>query len=265
MESGSIFAGTAQYYAQYRPRYPEELFSLLRDTFGLNARSRVLDLGCGPGPLSLRLAPQVERVIAIDPNREMLAEGKRLAGAQNVDNIDWLTGESGQLSAFSDRIGDLDLTVMGRSFHWMDREQTLRDLYCMTKPGGGVAVIDDSGPAGGKPAPWRELTWEVIREWLGEERRSGVNRVYSHPKEEHGKILRQSSFRDYESVQIPVERTSTLDEVIGGLFSTSHCAPPVLGDLKDGFEADLRKRLLELDPSGLYQEKVVVEVKIVRK
>ena len=174
----------------------------------------------------------------------MLAEAKKLAVEKHIGNVTWIKGESSMLPALSDRIGDIDLTVMGKSFFWMDRERTLLDLYSLTNPGGGVAVIDDGHPVEGSSAPWRDLIWVVIRRWLGEERRAGVDRVYAHPKEEHALILKRSPFRDYETVVIPVTRTSTLDELVGGLFSASYCSPPVLGDLKDGFEADLRKELL---------------------
>jgi SAM-dependent methyltransferase len=52
-----IFTGTAGYYSRFRPGYPEEMFAMLSEKFGLNGCSRVLDLGCGPGLLSFKLAP----------------------------------------------------------------------------------------------------------------------------------------------------------------------------------------------------------------
>lgn len=266
--AGRIFTGTAQYYARYRPCYPEEVFTVLRVKFGLDERSRVLDLGCGPGPLAIGLAPGVGQVIGVDPNEEMLAEARRLAAEKRTHNITWLSGESGLLLSMAGKIGIVRLTVMGRSLHWMDRARTLRDLYTLTDEGGGVAVIDSEEPKdtpdNRKPS-WRDLIWEVSRRWLGEERRAGPDGVYSHSREEHGKLLQDSPFRDFEVVRIPIEGTRTLDEVIGYLYSTSHCSPAVLGNLKDDFEADLRRELLAIEPSGIYHERASLGIKMAWK
>ena len=51
-----IYQGTAWYYSRFRPPYPDALVKVLRDTFGLDGAGRLLDLGCGPGPVALRVA-----------------------------------------------------------------------------------------------------------------------------------------------------------------------------------------------------------------
>ena len=54
------FAGTAPFY-RFRVPYPPEVFAFLRAEFGLDYRCRVLDLGCGPGTLSIPLSRLVRR------------------------------------------------------------------------------------------------------------------------------------------------------------------------------------------------------------
>lgn len=256
----NVFAGTARYYARYRPHYPVEVIALLMEKFKLDKDSRVMDLGCGPGHLTLKLAPHVAGVIAIDPLEEMLAEGRQAARDLRLSNIDWLRGESGELRHFSFRIGSISLTVMGRSFHWMDREQTLKDLYSTTGTGGGIAVITDSGPKDGVWAPWREIIWHTIKKWLGEERRAGTNGTYTHPEKHHEAIVRESAFQDPEEAYIDFERTWTLDEIVGYLYSASATSVPVLGEKKEPFEAELRERLTEYEPSGRFREAGTVQI-----
>jgi 2-polyprenyl-3-methyl-5-hydroxy-6-metoxy-1,4-benzoquinol methylase len=47
----------------------------------------VLDVGAGPGRFSLALAPEVGRVVAVDPSREMLAILRREARARGLANV----------------------------------------------------------------------------------------------------------------------------------------------------------------------------------
>ena len=259
-DSRNVFTGTARYYARYRPQYPDDAISLLIARFNLDKSSRVLDLGCGPGHLALKLAPYVANVVAIDPLEEMLAEGRQAERDLCLSNIDWLCGQSSMLSELAARIGSINLTVMGRSFHWMDREQTLRDLYLMTGTEGGIAVITDSGPKDGVWAPWREIIWDTVKKWLGEERRAGTNGTYTHPDKNHQNIVQESPFQNMEITHIDVERNWKLDDIIGYLYSASSTSIPVLGKKKELFEAELRERLTEYEMSGRFHETATVEV-----
>lgn len=265
-ESENLFSGTAPYYAHYRPDYPEQIFTLLIDKFSLNKNSRVLDLGCGTGQIALKIAPHVAEVLAVDPQEEMLQEGKSLAAQSKVANIKWLRGESANITTISSKIGEIDLTAIGRAFHWMDREQTLRDLSAITKSGGGVVIIGDNGPRDGPPGnPWKAVIDETVRHWLGDSRKAGTKGTYTHPEKRFEAILKESPFHNLESVKISTTRTWTIDQIIGYLYSTSSTSIPVLGDKKELFEADLRRRLLSLDPGGLFNEEVTTQVLMVWK
>jgi ubiquinone/menaquinone biosynthesis C-methylase UbiE len=258
----NVFAGTAWYYARYRPGYPDKVFDLLRDRFGLTGDSRVLDLGCGTGQIALQLAPYVFDVIAVDPQEEMLQEGRSAAVSHGISNINWLKGESSRLFSMTKQIVNINLTVIARAFHWMDREHTLKDLFKITVPGGGVAVIFDSGPTNGELLPWKKIIQQTVKKWLGEERRAGTEGTYSHPQKRFEAYLKESEFSKYEEASYAVERSWSLDEIIGYLYSTSFASLPVLGDKKERFEADLIKRLLKLEPSGRYHETVTIEIKM---
>jgi len=61
---------TAFHYAAYRPSLHSKI---LNDYFGENEKhSKGLDIGCGTGHSSIALATYCERVIGIDPSKEML-------------------------------------------------------------------------------------------------------------------------------------------------------------------------------------------------
>jgi SAM-dependent methyltransferase len=139
----SIYEGTAWYYARYRPTYPPSLVSVLREHFRLDGTGRLLDLGCGLGPVAIPLAHLFEEVVAIDPDDAMRNEGARIARERGVRNIEWRFGGSKDLSP---ALGQFRLVTMGNSFHWMDRARTLEALYDLVTDGGGIAVVGEGAP-----------------------------------------------------------------------------------------------------------------------
>ena len=261
----NVFTGTAWYYARYRPSYPDEVIALFREKFGLNRKSRVLDLGCGTGQIALKLAPHVSEVIALDPQEEMLHEGKSAATYRGIYNITWLKGESGSLPHLAAQIGEINLNVIARAFHWMDKEQTLKDLFRITVTGGGVAIISDSGPYDGEMLLWKEAIQQTVKKWLGPERKAGTDGTYTHPVKRFETFLEESEFRNYELASFRQERVWSLDDIIGYMYSSSLASPPVLGDKKASFEADLREKLLKIEPSGRFKEPAITNIMMVWK
>ncbi len=75
----SLYGGAAAHYARGRAAYPPELIDLLVTELGPDRRDRLLDLGCGPGSLTVLLAPHFAEVVAVDADGGMVAEGARQA------------------------------------------------------------------------------------------------------------------------------------------------------------------------------------------
>ena len=160
------YKGAAWYYSRFRPRYPDALENVLRDTFNPDGRGLLLDLGCGPGPVAIRLAHLFEHVVAIDPEPEMLAEGRAAAARAQVSNIEWRLGSSEDLSPAP---GSFRLVTMGNSFHWMDRARTLDALYDLTISRGGIAVVGHGAPLlPPPPTPWRMAINQVVKKYIGD-------------------------------------------------------------------------------------------------
>jgi len=67
----------AWFYAEHRYRPGEAFFRLLATHLGWTDADRILDLGAGPAHVSLRLAPLVGEVVALEPEPAMLDEGRR--------------------------------------------------------------------------------------------------------------------------------------------------------------------------------------------
>ena len=75
----TIYLGSAAHYRYGRPAYSPELEAVLTQEAGLDGNGRLLDVGCGPGVLTVRLAHLFAQAVGLDPDADMLAEGCRAA------------------------------------------------------------------------------------------------------------------------------------------------------------------------------------------
>ncbi len=257
-----LFRSTAPYYARHRAGYPPDFFTHVRNQLRLNGAQTMLDLGCGTGQVALPLAPLVSRVIAVDPEPTMLEEGAKLAAEAGIDNVDWRRGDSTMIADLS--LPALDLATMGASFHWMDRDQVLRDLDALITADGAVVVVSGGAPGDSKPPDWAQTVIDIRTRYLGAERRAGSG-TYTHPEERHAAVLRRSAFNQVETATWTWEIERTLDDVIGLQFSYSFSAPALLGDRKPAFEQDLRNALTRTHPDGRFLELVRTEAITARR
>ncbi|MBZ2171400.1 class I SAM-dependent methyltransferase [Nitratidesulfovibrio sp. SRB-5] len=113
-----------------RPEYAPEVLERLFELAGLREGDLVCDVGAGVAHLTLPLAGKGYKVIAVEPNDAMRANGqKRTAAFANVQWVD-ATGEDTQQQS-----GAFDFVSFGSSFNVTDRTLALKETYRLLKPG----------------------------------------------------------------------------------------------------------------------------------
>jgi len=124
------FGQAAEAYDAIRPTYPRSAVAwALGDT-----PKTVVDLGAGTGILSRLLADEGHRVIAVDPDEQMLAalraKSPGVAGAEKGD------AEHIPLPDAS-----VDAVTAGQAYHWFDPERAHPEIARVLRPGGIFAPI----------------------------------------------------------------------------------------------------------------------------
>lgn len=226
------FRSAAAHYERGRVAYAPALIARVAAVTGLDADDRVLDLGCGPAPLARGFAPLTREVVAVDPSADMLAEARALTA--DTDNIRLVGGSSQDLGP---DFGRFHLVVMGRSFHWMDRVETLRRLDGLIAPDGAVALFHDSAPQ--VPANAWRASWDEIRGRYGEG--DGPHRGADWIR--HEAVLLASPFRHLETFGVIERRALDIETLIARTLSMSTTSPSRLGARTDALVAELRAAL----------------------
>ena len=143
----TTYLGATIHYRNGRPPYSPQLESTLAGELGLNGSGRLLDAGCGPGVLTVRLADLFEEAVGLDPDADMLAEGLRTAENAGITNIRWVQALAEGLPGTAP--GPYRLVTFGQSFHRTDEQRVAEIVYDMLEPGGALALIVHTlgGPA----------------------------------------------------------------------------------------------------------------------
>lgn len=246
------FRSTAAYYTRYRVPYPDELIMRISERTGLKPGGRLLDLGCGPGQLGIAFARlSGAEVIGMDPEPEMIATAAQDAQETGVA----VTLRQGSSYDLGPDLGKLHLTVMGRSFHWMDRAATLETLDALIEPGGAVVLFHDRHIA--SSPDWR-MVLHQLSETFSPERHSDHMSRRGPNWLPHEAMLLRSPFRKLERIGVLGERMLTVEDIIGRALSSSVTSPQALGERTAEFEAALRSELLRIAPDGRLTEIVDV-------
>ncbi len=165
------FSAPAQHYDRFMGRYLPTLAAGLADAAGVTSGMRVVDVGCGPGGLTVELAARLDptNVAAIDPAPQFVSACRERNPGADVregaaESLPWPDGE------FDAALSSLVLAFM------KEPDQGVREMVRVTRPGGTVAACMWDIAGGGMTM--LHLFWTAVRRIdqsaPGEQRRAGT-------------------------------------------------------------------------------------------
>jgi SAM-dependent methyltransferase len=259
----TLYAQSATHYVAGRLAYPKQLAAQIICAAGQGVESRALDVGCGPGSLTLLLAPLVDQIVGIDADKEMIAEAQLAAHRAGISNVGWRRLRGEQLPA--DLGDEFDLATFARSLHWMKRVEVLRLVRRMLRAGGACVHVhattnrgDESVDPLPRPRPPYEQIDALVRSYLGPMRRAGRSVRPSFTGGDEAEVYRAAGFDGPEPFTVPrgevVERS--VDHFVAATFSLSSSTPRLFGDRRAEFESELRALLgAASDDDDLFSER----------
>jgi SAM-dependent methyltransferase len=147
-----LYAGSARHYRRGRAGYSPELPSMLSSRLGLDGSGTLVDEGCGPGVLTVPLAPLFEQAFGLDPDPGMLSEARQYARDAGVVNARFI--EAPAEDTASVLAGPFRVAAFGQSFHWTNRQRVAEMIFDLLEPGGALVLVHHTLPSHGRaPVP----------------------------------------------------------------------------------------------------------------
>ncbi|HEX4248130.1 MAG TPA: class I SAM-dependent methyltransferase, partial [Pseudonocardia sp.] len=225
----------------------------------LDGTGRLLDVGCGPGSLTLLLAPLFTEVTGVDADPDMLTEAASLATSTAVRNATWRHLRAEDLPA---DLGGYRMVTFAQSFHWLDRARVAASVHGMVEHGGTCVHVHATTHEGvttdrvlEHPQPPRPAIADLVRRYLGPVRRAGRGALPDGTASGEDEFYRAAGFRGPERLTVPgrvVHRSA--DDVVASVFSLSSSTPQLFSDQLASFEAELRQLLRDTSPTGMFSE-----------
>jgi ubiquinone/menaquinone biosynthesis C-methylase UbiE len=110
------------------------------ELIGVRPDDELLDIACGPGSLTLELAPHIARATGLDITPAMLDQARETQARSGVDNVAWVEGDGARIP-FPD--GAFSLVTCSAAFHHFEHPAAiLAEMVRVSRPGGRVVVSD---------------------------------------------------------------------------------------------------------------------------
>jgi len=127
------FGSVAELYDRARPTYPTAVFDDLAELAGLEAGSRVLEIGPGTGKATVELVRRGYAVAGVELSPELAEVARRNVPAAEI--------EVGDFEDWEPREADFDAVTSFNAFHWIAPEIRYAKPARLLRPGGSLGVI----------------------------------------------------------------------------------------------------------------------------
>ncbi|MBS0472065.1 MAG: class I SAM-dependent methyltransferase [Proteobacteria bacterium] len=224
-----------------RPPYAPDLFTCLAEM--VPEPRCLVDLGCGPGKVTLGLADKFTEVLAIDPSGPMIAEARR---HNRQPNIRWTVGRAEDV----DLPEHIDLVTAGAAIHWMSHEQLFPRLAGRAALFGAINSKRGSDPA------WVEDQRAFMRDWL-----SRIDQIYDE-------TAFAAKGRQYERwidldgrAEFPMWFRQSIDDYVTAMHATATFSRNRMGtELSGEFDKEFTAALEPFASDGMLAFEVVSEL-----
>ncbi len=192
-EFKDLFSKQSKEYAEFRPKYPVELFDYIASlSFD---HSLVWDCGTGNGQAAEELSKYYDKVIATDPSE------KQLSQAIPNSKIQYVVG-SAENSPLQNSV--VSMITVAQAFHWFKHDQFQKEVLRVAK---NNAVL---------------IVWSYGLSKINAEIDSAVLHFYNHTVGKYWENERKHVDDGYESIKLSFEEINTPEMNMTAQWTCEH-------------------------------------------
>lgn len=247
----------AQYYNVYRSPYPQKVVETVIALSNLHNGSRVLEIGCGTGQLSLPLAQYGIALLAIELGPHLAALAK-----QNLKRFPNVQVEVSSFEEWSLPPQKFNAVVSASAFHWLDPEIRFSKCAEALHPGGFLTILHVHHVRGGTPGFFAD-TQPYYMKWGLSDDLSFQPPAPDNVPTLYPELDQLPFFRSIERYRFEIPMSHSTASYIGWLHTDS-----LVNSLNDqeraGFLQDI-ERLIESKYNGQAVRNFVYEVIVAQR
>jgi SAM-dependent methyltransferase len=220
------FSSRVDNYVRYRPGYPPQIITLLKDGCGLTANSVIADIASGTGIFARLLLENGNRVFGVEPNANM-----RRAGEEFLADFPRFTSVAGTAEDTTLPSHDVDFATAAQAAHWFDLKKARAEFTRIVKPGGWSVLLWNERSVDSTPflCEYEQLVLNFGTDYkeVRHERTTAAIHEFFTPTQFHSRVFDNHQDIDYAGLE-------------GRLMSSSYTPQP--GDPRCGpMLAELRR------------------------
>jgi len=158
------FDSVADLYDRYRSPYPEEVVDDVITSSHLRDGSRVLEIGCGTGQLSVPLAQHGVELVAVELGQNLATHARR--------NLEPFPSARVEVSSFEDwplPSQKFDAVVSASAFHWLDPKVRFSKSAEALRAEGYLTIVHAHHVKGGTPGFFADTQPSYIKWGLSDD------------------------------------------------------------------------------------------------
>jgi SAM-dependent methyltransferase len=209
------FDAAASDYARYRSGYPDAVVADVLSTSRLHAGSRVLEIGCGTGQLSVPLARRGVQLVAVELGPNLAAFAERYLTGYPGARVEVGGFEEWRLPA-----EPFDAVVSASAWHWIDPEVRSSKAARALRLGGMLIIVHAHHVQGGTPGFFADTQPLYTRWGLSDDP------FFEPPAPEdapamYPELEQRSEFEDVRRHRFEIPRRHTTESYVGWLKTDS--------------------------------------------
>ncbi len=235
MDSKKVYSTKTEKYAKYRWDYAAGAIEAIIEMTQLSYQSTLADIGAGSGILTKHFVEKVQKIYAIEPNKEFREILSRNMGAlPSVSVIDG-SAESTHLPSMC-----VDVITVAQAIHWFDPEPARREMMRILKNDGWLVLLRNGATNSEQN--------EVISSLMTDEFGADFTVVHELPKEKPIQFYFGNGH--FNELIFPFQFNQNWEEFIGALTTASYM-PDEDHPLFDKLERKAREIFFQLSKDGL--------------